>query len=198
MLRGERGELEGLWLRDLRRVDGPTVAAVRDAEGLAGEAVTARYRVVHNTFNRAGGAFVRFVGDADAGRSLGPPRQELVINDQPCLVHDDIEAFGVEVAAGRPGLLRTTIAGASMADLGRIYEAVAEIFGEDTPKARAAVEAPLLCLVCLTAYPATLVMVRDHRRGGGGFAGMSGTPGGAARARRALEKIGRASCRERV
>lgn len=63
---------------------------------------------------------------------------------------------------GTVALLKTTIDAASASDLYPLYEALAEVFGEQAPQARAAMRAPLQCATaCLDCGGEVAVWVYD-------------------------------------
>ncbi|MFF7793032.1 hypothetical protein [Streptomyces sp. NPDC007991] len=186
LLRDAGGELEGLWIGDVRRADDAFIGEVLARHGLGDDVTTSRYRVVHNTFNDRGGVFVRFVGDASTAGAGGLPRRELVVGDRHCPVHEDFDAFGREAAAGNVALLKTTVDAASAGDLYSLYEALSEVYGDQAPQARAALRAPLQCATCLRLYPARLIHLRDMKREGRPMGGTVSSEEGARQVNRAL------------
>jgi hypothetical protein len=186
LLRDDAGELEGLWIGDVRRADDVFIGAVLARHGLGDDVTTSRYRVVHNTFNNRGGVFVRFVGDETTAGADALPRRELVVGDRHCPVHEDFDAFSRHAAAGNVALLKTTIDAASASDLYPLYEALSEAFGDQAPQARAAMRAPLQCATCLRIYPASLIHLRDMKREGRPMAGIVSSDDGARQVNRAL------------
>ncbi|WP_338781947.1 hypothetical protein [Streptomyces sp. DG1A-41] len=117
------GELEGLWIGDVRQADDALIGEVLARHGVRGDVTTSRYRVIRNTFNDRGGVFVRFVGDETTAEAGALPRRELVVGDQHCLVHEEFDTFSRDAAAGHVALLKTTIDAASASDLFPLYEA---------------------------------------------------------------------------
>ncbi|MGW0469639.1 hypothetical protein [Streptomyces coeruleorubidus] len=186
LLRDGAGELEGLWIGDVRRADDAFIGAILDRHELRDDVTTSRYRVVHNTFNDRGGVFVRFVGDETTAGAGDLPRRELVVGDRHCLVHEDFDTFSRDAAAGHVALLKTTIDAASASDLYPPYEALSEVFGDQAPQARAALRAPLQCATCLRTYPANLIHLRDMKRAGTPMAGTVSSADGARQVNRAL------------
>ncbi|MET9684540.1 hypothetical protein [Streptomyces coeruleorubidus] len=186
LLRDEAGELEGLWIGDVRRADDAFIGAVLDRHELRGGVTTSRYRVVHNTFNDRGGVFVRFVGDETTAGAGALPRRELVVGDRHCPVHEDFDTFSRDAAAGHVALLKTTIDAASASDLHPLYEVLSGVFGDQAPQARAALRAPLQCATCLRIYPANLIYLRDMKRQGTPMAGTVSSADGARQVNRAL------------
>ncbi|MDQ0750160.1 hypothetical protein QF034_004391 [Streptomyces africanus] len=186
LLRDGAGELEGLWIGDVRQADDDFIGAVLARHGLGDDVTTSRYRVVHNTFNDRGGVFVRFVGDASTAGAGAPPRRELVVGDRHCPVHEDFDAFSRDAAAGDVALLKTTIDAASAGDLYPLYQALSERFGDQAPQARAAMRAALQCATCLRLYPASLIHLRDMKREGRPMAGTVSSEDGARQVNRAL------------
>ncbi|MEU0189261.1 hypothetical protein ABZ250_05280 [Streptomyces afghaniensis] len=186
LLRDSAGELEGLWIGDVRQADDAFIGAVLARHEREGDVTTSRYRVVHNTFNDRGGVFVRFVGDETTAGAGALPRRELVVGDRHCPVHEDFDAFSRDAAAGDVALLKTTIDAASASDLYPLYEALSEVFGDQAPQARAAMRAPLQCATCLRIYPASLIHLRDMKREGRPMAGTVSSEDGARQVNRAL------------
>lgn len=74
------GELEGLWIGDVRQADDAFIGEVLARHGVRGDVTTSRYRVIRNTFNDRGGVFVRFVGDETTAEAGALPRRELVVS----------------------------------------------------------------------------------------------------------------------
>ncbi len=186
LLRDGAGELEGLWISDVRQADDAFIGAVLDRHGMRGDVTTSRYRVVRNTFNDRGGVFVRFVGDETTAGDGGLPRRVLVVGDEQYLVHEEFDAFSRDAVAGRIALLKTTIDEASASDLYPLYEVLAKTFGDRAPQTRAAMRAPLQCVTCLRAYSANLIHVRDMKRAGTPMAGTVSSRDGARQVAQAL------------
>jgi hypothetical protein len=186
LLRDGAGELEGLWIGDVRQADDAFIGAILDRHELRDDVTTSRYRVVHNTFNDRGGVFVRFVGDETSAGAGALPRRELVVGDRHCLVHEDFDTFSRDAAAGHVALLKTTVDAASAGDLYPLDEALSEVYGDQASQARAAMHAPLQCATCLRIYPVGLIHLRDMKREGTPMGGTAGSAEGARQVNRAL------------
>lgn len=186
LLRDTAGELEALWIADVRRADDLFIGELLARHGLRDDVTTSRYRVVHNTFNDRGGVFVRFVGDGTAAEAGAPPRRELVVRGRHCLVHEEFDAFSRDAAAGNIALLKTTIDAASASDLSPLYDVLSKAFGEQAPQTRAALHAPLQCVTCLRAYSPHLIQIRDLKREGRPMGGTVSSAEGARQVARAL------------
>jgi hypothetical protein len=194
LLRDGAGELEGLWVGDVARADDAFIGAVLARHGLRDDVTTSRYRVVRNTFNDRGGVFVRFVGDETTAGAGALPRRELVVGEQHCLVHEEFDAFSHDAAAGNVALLKTTVDEASASDLFPLYQVLSEAFGDQAPRARAALRAPLQCVTCLRIYPAELIHLRDMKREGTPMAGTVSSADGARQVTRALSMTACLDC----
>lgn len=187
LMRDAAGELEALWIADVRRADDLFIGEVLAQHGLRDDVTTSRYRVVRNTFNDRGGVFVRFVGDETTGRGGdGVPRRELVIGERHCVPHEDFDAFSRDAVAGNVTLLKTTIDAASASDLYPLYDALSKAFGEQAPQTRAVMRAPLQCVTCLRIYSPHLIHVRDLKRSGTPMGGTVSSAEGARQVARAL------------
>ncbi|KDN77886.1 hypothetical protein DF19_02585 [Streptomyces olindensis] len=187
LLRDAAGELEALWLADVRRADDVPIGEILARHGLRDDVTTSRYRVVHNTFNGRGGVFVRFVGDETTGRDGdGVPRRELVVGERHCVPHEEFDAFRRDAVAGNVALLKTTIDAASASDLYPLYDALLKAFGERAPRTRAVMRAPLQCVTCLRAYSPHLIHMRDMKREGTPMGGTVSSAEGARQVARAL------------
>ncbi|MFF5982890.1 hypothetical protein ACFY78_28980 [Streptomyces olindensis] len=187
LMRDSAGELEALWIADVRRADEIPIGEILARHGLLDDVTTSRYRVVRNTFNDHGGVFVRFVGDETTRQDgEGVPRRELVVGERHCVPHEDVDAFRRDAVAGNVALLRTTIDAASASDLYPLYDALSKAFGEQAPQTRAVMRAPLQCVTCLRTYSPHLIHVRDLKREGRPMGGTVSSAEGARQVARAL------------
>ncbi|MER7663990.1 hypothetical protein [Streptomyces sp. NPDC096193] len=178
----ESDAVAGLWLRNPHHARDPllidTLLHRFDQPHLMG----ADNRVVANTVDGKAGLFVMFGGrrapgepapvpfghdEGLAGGEGAPADRSLLLNGRRHPLHEDFDALGRDVAAGRIALLRTTISGLTVDDQVRLFDVVAAAFGEDSPETRAVVGAGFHCLTCFEGYSAMVIQLRDHLRNGG-------------------------------